>query len=98
MTAPRGLRLARKARLRWDRHANVTFLLLPEKAIRLNGTATEILRACDGTLGVDGLAAAISARAPRVDAEAVKKDVASFIAEMRARGVVEESSDADPEG
>ena len=42
-------KLAKKARLRFDRHSGGHMLVYPERGLALNETAAEIAKRCDGT-------------------------------------------------
>ena len=79
---PRGVRL-RRCPLR-----NASFLLAPERAVKLQGPAAAILGALDGerTLGglVDHLAETFSAPRDQID-----RDVRAFLDDMAARRMVE---------
>ena len=48
-------RLARMFRLQYERVQTAWVLLYPEGMVRLNDSAAEILRRCDGTQTVDGI-------------------------------------------
>jgi pyrroloquinoline quinone biosynthesis protein D len=70
--------LARKARLRTDRLTGETLLLYPEHGLRLNASATAILRLCDGRS-----AAEIAAHL-----EAPLADVLEFLDILVGRGLI----------
>jgi coenzyme PQQ biosynthesis protein PqqD len=81
-------KLARKARLRWDRRDQRTMLLYPERGLALNDTAAAIARLCDGTRTVDDIVEAL--RAGVSDAPpSLPADVATFLAELATRGLLE---------
>jgi len=49
--------LGRRFRLQWEPSQNAHVLLYPEGLIKLNGSATEILKRCDGTATVAAITA-----------------------------------------
>ena len=82
MTRPR---LVTGARLRYDEVREEHVLLIPEGAVRLNPTAAEVLRLCDGERSVDDIAGALSLRYDGAD---VGDDVRELIDAMTQRGLV----------
>ena len=50
-------RLARLFRLQWEEAQNSHVLLYPEGMVKLNASAAEILKRCDGTRTVDMIVA-----------------------------------------
>ena len=62
-------------------------VVLPERAVKLTGSAREILTLCDGKRTAIEIAAAVSARHP--DIERVADDVHDFLDEMVRLGVLE---------
>jgi coenzyme PQQ biosynthesis protein PqqD len=90
MTAVSGAsrpRLANKARLKWDRHAQQHMLLFPERGLALNASAAAILELCDGHATVDEIARTLAARAGSA-VEVIAADVLAFVEAMRKRGLV----------
>lgn len=87
MTSP--LRLAKKARLKWDARTKRYLLLYPERGLELSETAAAILDLCDGTRSTSEVATALCARYPSSDPEGVRADVATFLQQLRMRGLVE---------
>jgi coenzyme PQQ biosynthesis protein PqqD len=85
-------RLARKARLKWDRREGRYMVIFPERGLALNPSATAILELCDGARPNDAIAAELAA-ARGADVETVRRDVTAFLDEMRRRGLV---VDGDP--
>jgi pyrroloquinoline quinone biosynthesis protein D len=88
MSDPRAPRLARKARLKWDAIESRWMLLAPERGIALSASAAAILKRCDGSASIDAIAQAL-AEETRAPVDEVARDVASFVTEMHARGLVE---------
>lgn len=84
-------RIASKARLRYDRKAERTMLLYPEKGLVLNPTAAEIAKLCTGE---HSIAAIVAQLAPRYgkDAAAIESEVMKFLSALAERGLLEEAS------
>ncbi|MBX3261982.1 MAG: pyrroloquinoline quinone biosynthesis peptide chaperone PqqD [Labilithrix sp.] len=84
-------KLAKKARLRFDRHSGSHMIVYPERGLALNGSAAEIARRCDGTrtLGaiVDELAREAGAGAD--ERAIVETDVVAFVELLAQRGLLE---------
>jgi coenzyme PQQ biosynthesis protein PqqD len=83
------LRLAKKARLKWDERTKRYLLLYPERGLELSETAAAILDLCDGTRSTAEVAAALCVRYPSSDPEAVRADVATFLDQLRRRGLID---------
>jgi pyrroloquinoline quinone biosynthesis protein D len=81
-------RLPRGVRLKYDDARGEWFLLAPERVIKADPIAVEILRRCDGTATfaaiVDDLARQFSA-----DRERVQTDVKALLAELAAKRMME---------
>lgn len=80
-------RLASAANLRSDAVSDADLVVLPERAVRLNGAGREILGLCDGAQSCEQIAAALRARHP--EAEGVESDVHAFLGHMLRLGVLE---------
>ena len=78
-------RLARKARLRFDRHSQSHMIVYPERGLALNESAAEIAKRCDGTRSIAEIAAELAAVA-NVPANEIEPD---FVAFSRRRGLLE---------
>ncbi len=93
MTLPRTFvpKLAKKARLRFDRHEQKHMLVYPERGLMLNASAAAIAKKCDGsrTLAVivDELVAEFDA--PVEVHAAIESDVLSFVTDLRDKGLLE---------
>ncbi len=72
---------------RTRQEAEGALLVLPERAIRLDPSAEQILRACDGARDADAVAAVFSERHP--DEPSVARDVYDFLEQMEQLGAVE---------
>lgn len=90
-TAPARLRLARAALLREEPGTQQPLVVLPERAVRLNAVAREILALCDGTLGAEAIAQRMQQRHPEVAGLAA--DVRVFLSAMQELRVVEPGAD-----
>jgi len=82
-------RLSPRARLRWDEVEKRYMLVFPEAALMLNETAPEILKLCDGEHTVEGIVDALAQRFTGIDRKIIEEDVTSFLARIRARGLLE---------
>ena len=82
-------RLSPRARLRWDEVEKRYMLVFPEAALMLNDTATEILKLCDGEHTINGIVDALAQRFTGVERKVIEEDVTSFLARIRARGLLE---------
>ena len=61
-TLPTTPALNRRFRMQWEESQQCNVLLYPEGMIKLNGSAGEILKCCDGTATVDEIVATLEAR------------------------------------
>ena len=71
----RDLRLRGGYRLQWEVAQQAYVLLFPEGMVKLNDSAAEILRHCDGTRSADAIAGALAERF----GEEVKDDIHEFL-------------------
>jgi coenzyme PQQ biosynthesis protein PqqD len=87
-------RLAKKVRLRFDRHSGKQMLIYPERGLELNDSAAEIATRVDGTRSVMEIADDIL-RAKGIDAaerDAVVSDVIEFLEGLRKKGLLESAA------
>ncbi|MGE5469283.1 MAG: pyrroloquinoline quinone biosynthesis peptide chaperone PqqD [Bacteroidota bacterium] len=70
---------------RWEETHHAYVLLYPEGIVKLNETAGEILKRCDGQMTVAGLVADLQAVYPGDD-ERVAEGVHKFLEVFRAKG------------
>jgi pyrroloquinoline quinone biosynthesis protein D len=81
-------KLPRGVRLRFDETRSEWLLLAPERVLKPDGIALEILKRCDGKVTldeiVDDLAAVFGA-----DRKEVASDVCAFLAELAEKRVIE---------
>ncbi|HET9599198.1 MAG TPA: pyrroloquinoline quinone biosynthesis peptide chaperone PqqD [Anaeromyxobacteraceae bacterium] len=89
--APGRPRLARRARLRRDPVGGGDVLLYPERGLALSPSASEVLRLCDGTRTVAGIADALHARHPEAPRETILRDVEALVAALAERLVLEDA-------
>lgn len=81
-------KLARKARLRFDRHSGGYMIIYPERGLALNESAAAIAKRCDGTLTIGEIASAVANEA-NADHEQVTRDVMAFVDELARKGLLE---------
>jgi pyrroloquinoline quinone biosynthesis protein D len=79
-------RLARRAVLRHDDVRDLDVVLLPERVVKLNVTAAEVLRLCDGSRTLDRIVLELQAR---FDGPGLGADVVALLGRLAERGVVE---------
>jgi hypothetical protein len=86
------LKLALHARVRRVRRqpTNTTLLVYCERALELNPSAEEIVALLDGSHGQAEIVALIGARHPEAEPERVRDGVACLLAELEARGLLEQ--------
>lgn len=88
-------KLAKKARLKHDRHANKVMILYPERGLELNEAAAAIAQKCDGTRSVAVIADEL-AKEHEGDADGharlravIEADVLAFVTMLRDKGLLE---------
>ncbi len=84
-TLPRDavVRIAPTHRFQWEPAQNTHVLLYPEGMVRLNPSAAEILKVCDGSRTVSQIIDDLEAQFPDADLEA---DVLRFLQTAQERG------------
>ena len=82
------LRLASKARLRFDRKSSRFMLLYPERGLVLNPTAADVLQRCTGERTVDSIVEELAQKYGHQH-HAVEKEVMDFLRTMADRGLVQ---------
>ncbi|HXJ82548.1 MAG TPA: pyrroloquinoline quinone biosynthesis peptide chaperone PqqD [Candidatus Methylomirabilis sp.] len=82
------LRLASKARLRFDKKSSRYMLLYPERGLVLNGTAADVLQRCTGERTVQSIVEELATRYGH-EVPAVEKEVMDFLRTMADRGLVQ---------
>ena len=78
-------KLAKKARLRFDRHSGKHMLMYPERGLELNESAASIVKRCDGTKSV----AQIVEELTKETGTDVTDDVISILDDLRKKGLLE---------
>jgi pyrroloquinoline-quinone synthase len=84
-------RLASKAKLRYDRKADRTMLLYPEKGLVLNGTAADVVKLCTGERTVGAIVDELAAKYNQ-EAATVEREVIALLTSLAERGLVQESA------
>ncbi len=81
-------KLARKVRLKFDRHEQKHMLVYPERGLVLNDSAAAIAEKCDGTRSIQVIAEELAAEhgAP---AEEIQKDVVAFVEDLFGKNLLE---------
>lgn len=82
-------RLAAKARLRWDKIAQQHMLMFPEAALKLNATAAEVLKLCDGERTVAQIIDALLEKFSTADRRVIEDNVKQLLTRIRTRGLLE---------
>lgn len=80
------LRIARPFRLQWEAAQDAHVLLYPEGMVKLNQSAGEILKRCDGTRDIDTLIAELE---QAFNTSGIGAEVRDFIADAHRRGWLE---------
>jgi pyrroloquinoline quinone biosynthesis protein D len=84
------LKLRRIYRLQWEPAQDAHVLLYPEGMVKLNQSAAEILKRCDGTRDIETL---IDDLQKAFNAPDLGGEVRSFVAEAERRGWLESPHD-----
>jgi pyrroloquinoline quinone biosynthesis protein D len=74
--------IGRGFRLQWEPAQNAFVLLYPEGMIKLNASAGEILKRCDGAASVDEITASLE---QAFSTQGLQADVLAFLAMARER-------------
>ncbi len=82
------LRLAPKARLRFDRKSSRYMLLYPERGLVLNPTAADVLQRCTGERTVRSIVEELAQKYGH-QPPAVEQEVMDFLRTMADRGLVQ---------
>jgi coenzyme PQQ biosynthesis protein PqqD len=82
-------RIAAKARLRYDRKAERTMLLYPEKGLVLNPTAADIAKLCTGEHSVGDIVDQLAAKYGK-EAAVIEREVMDFLSALAERGLLQE--------
>lgn len=84
-------RLAKKARLRFDRHSGSHMIVYPERGLALNASAAKIAERCDGTRTLRAIVdeLALEAGVAESDRADVEADVVAFVELLAHKGLLE---------
>jgi coenzyme PQQ biosynthesis protein PqqD len=84
-------KLAKKARLRFDRHSGGHMIVYPERGLALNESAAAIAKRCDGTRTIAQIVEelAIEAGLAADGREDVQLDVVAFVEQLAQKGLLE---------
>ena len=82
-------KLAKKARLKHDRHANKWMILYPERGLELNDTAAAIAQKLDGARTIAAIADELASEHEGAPRDAIEKDVLSFVKGLADKGLLE---------
>jgi coenzyme PQQ biosynthesis protein PqqD len=82
-------KLAKKARLRFDRHSGGHMILYPERGLALNESAAAIAKRCDGTRTVEEIIDELAREAEPASREDVARDVLAFVEALAQKGLLE---------
>jgi coenzyme PQQ biosynthesis protein PqqD len=82
-------KLAKKARLRFDRHSGGHMIVYPERGLALNASAAEIAKRCDGTRTIAQIVDELVLQAGAGARVAVHEDVLAFVGELAKKGLLE---------
>ena len=90
ISAESRLRLAAKARLRFDRKSERYMLLYPERGLVLNPTAADALQLCTGEMAIGAIIDQLAQKYGH-DRSAVEREVMEFLRALADRGLVSEA-------
>jgi coenzyme PQQ biosynthesis protein PqqD len=82
-------KLAKKARLRFDRHSGGHMIVYPECGLALNETAAEIAKRCDGTRTVGQIVEELTSGSEPATGHDIYGDVVTFIEKLAKKGLLE---------
>jgi coenzyme PQQ biosynthesis protein PqqD len=83
------VRLAPKARLRFDRHAQKHMVLYPERGLVLSDTAADVVALCVEPREVASIVETLSAKYEKSDPETIRRDVIELLQGLFDKGLVE---------
>lgn len=82
-------KLAKKARLRFDRHASAWMIVYPERGLALNASGAAIAQKMDGTRSIAAIASELAEEHAGASREEIEKDVLAFVGGLRDKGLLE---------
>ena len=82
-------KLAKKARLKFDRHESRWMILYPERGLALNDSAAAIAQAIDGTRSIAEIAAFLASKYGEDARDSIERDAVAFVTDLRDRGLLD---------
>ena len=82
-------KLAKKARLKHDRHADKLMIIYPERGLELNDAAAEIARKCDGSRSIAVIVDELVKDHDGAPRAVIEADVVAFVSMLRDKGLLE---------
>ena len=82
-------KLAKKARLKLDRHSGKTMLIYPERGLELNDEAAAIATKLDGTRSIAVIADELAAEHAGAERAVIERDVVAFVRSLVEKGLIE---------
>ena len=82
-------KLAKKARLKHDRHANKYMIIYPERGLELNDAAAAIAQKLDGMRSIAAIADELAKEHEGAARADIEKDVIRFVSGLREKGLLE---------
>lgn len=82
-------KLARKVRLRFDRHSGAHWLLYPERGLQLSASAASIAALCTGDKTLQQIIDALHAGTAGASRDQIAQDVQQFLGALRDRSLLE---------
>jgi coenzyme PQQ biosynthesis protein PqqD len=84
------VRLAPKARLRFDRHRDEHMILYPERGLVLSASAADIVTLLDGARSVSDAVGELAQKYGEQNRAAIESDVLALLRDLADRGLVVE--------
>jgi pyrroloquinoline quinone biosynthesis protein D len=81
-------KLARKARLKLDRHTGEHWLIYPERGMRLNASAARIAALCSGELPLSELIERLAADSGGASRAQIAREASEFLGALAERGLL----------
>jgi pyrroloquinoline quinone biosynthesis protein D len=83
------VRLAPKARLRFDRHAQKHMVLYPERGLVLSETAADVVTLCVEPRAVGAIVETLAAKYDKSDKDTISRDVIELLQGLLDKGLIE---------
>jgi coenzyme PQQ biosynthesis protein PqqD len=83
------VRLAPKARLKFDRHAQKYMVLYPERGLVLSATAADVFALCVEARSVAAIVETLAKKYDQGDPVTIRRDVLELLQRLFDRGLVE---------